>query len=331
MQSTISIFKRSGVQKKRRPKVEDFKSTMKLVFKNKVSLTGLIITSVYFMLALMDYVYPQYLGAGPGIITSMTRLNGGFLGQGFPSAPTLSKGWWFYLGTTYSNIPLFPAILSALYIDLGYSLLIVLSGAVAGILVGTISAYYGGFWDELMMRITDIFYSIPFLIMAIAFTTILAYSLAKAHAPINGFSLIAMALIIIWWPTYARLTRSITLSIKSSRFIEAAVASGSSRIRNIFTHIIPNVLSPVFVQISLDLGSIVLIFATVEYLGLGNVIQVTQYTPELGELISLGQQYLPVGIWWPVFIPGLFLLIFTVGVNILGDGLRDVLDPKMRR
>ena len=333
MQTTISIFKKGAVQRKRHPKVEDMIETLKLIIKNKVAMTGLVITVAYMVLALLDVIYPAYLGYGPNTITSLTQLlpPGTPLGEQLPTPPTFANGWHYWFGTTVGAYPLFPAILASLRIDLGYSLVIVLTGAIVGILVGTFSGYFGGVWDELMMRITDVFYSIPFLVMAIAFTTILSYTLLQDHVPVNGFNLIALALIIIWWPTYARLTRSITLSLKSSRFIEAAVASGSSRVRNVVTHIIPGVLSPVFVQISLDLGSIVLVFATLEFLGLGAIIQINSYTPELGNLITIGQTCLVTGDWWPIFIPGVFLLIFTVGINIFGDGMRDVLDPKMRR
>ena len=331
MQTTISIFKKGAVQRKRHPRVEDFIETLKLVMKNRVAMTGLIITFTYLMIALLDVVYPAYLGYGASQITSLKQLTPPGSGLKLPTAPTFAGGWHFWFGTTQGLVPIFPAMLASLRIDLGYSLLIVLTGAIIGIFVGTFSGYFGGVWDELMMRVTDVFYSIPFLVMAIAFTTILSYALLQDHLPVNGFNLVALALIIIWWPTYARLTRSITLSLKSARFIEAAVASGSSRIRNVVTHIIPGVLSPVFVQISLDLGSIVLVFSTLEFLGLGNIIQINPFTPELGNLITMGQPYLVYGWWWPIFIPGLFLLVFTVGINIFGDGLRDVLDPKMRR
>ncbi len=330
MQTTVSIFKRGTIQKKRHPKVEDAKETLKLVIKNKVALTGLVITAVYLFIALLDQVYPAYLGFGPNIITSLLQLGGQPNGK-FPTAPTTVGGWHFWFGTGLGHFEIFPAMLASLRIDIGYSLLIVLSGAIIGIVVGSFSGYYGGVWDELVMRITDIFYSIPFLVMAIAFTTILSFTFTQDHIPISGFNLIALALVIIWWPTYARLTRSITLSLKSSRFIEAAIASGSSKVRNVLTHVIPGVLSPVFVQISLDLGSIVLVFSTVEFLGLGQIIGINYYTPELGNIIVNGQSGMLLGYWWPIFIPGIFLLIFTVGINIFGDGLRDVLDPKMRR
>jgi peptide/nickel transport system permease protein len=109
--------------------------------------------------------------------------------------------------------------------------------------------------------------------------------------------------------------------------VEAATASGASTARNVFSHVLPNVLSPVFVQISLDLGTIMQLFAVLFFLG---VIS-DPYFPELGNIINLGQAWLSAGIWWPVIIPGVFILLFTISINLLGDGLRDVLDPKLRR
>ena len=186
-----------------------------------------------------------------------------------------------------------------------------------GTILGSIAGFKGGYPDEVLMRITDVFYSIPFLILALAFIFLLGRYIEYA----------VYALIIIWWPIYARLARGQALYIKSMKFVEAATASGASTMRNVFSHVLPNVLSPVFVQISLDLGSIMQLFAVLFFLG---VIS-DPYFPELGNIINQGQSWLAVGVWWPIVIPGIFILLFTVSVNLLGDGLRDVLDPKLRR
>ncbi len=302
--------------KKRRPRIEDTKNTLRLFIHNRLAFTGFIITMIYFLIALLDVVYPSWLGVSN--ITSMLNwIPGGSPTSALPTAPTTVGGWWYYLGTTYSLIPLFPVILASLEYDLGYSVLIVFSGLFIGLLLGTISGYFGGLIDEVVMRVTDVFFSFPTLVLAIAMSYVLGETM----------NTIIIALIIIWWPSYARFSRGLALTTRSQNFIEAATASGSSKLRNAFVHVMPNVLSPIYVQLSLDLGSVVGILATLDFIGFNK----NGYLPELGNLIAQGQTFLADGTWWPVLVPGVFLLIFIVAVNLMGDGLRDVLDPKLRR
>ncbi|HLH85709.1 MAG TPA: ABC transporter permease [Thermoplasmataceae archaeon] len=313
----IQVTKQFQREVKRRPKVEDFKNTAKLFFKNKFAFAGFVITVIYFLLALLDEVYPSYLGVSS--YSSLLSFQVSYSSV-LPLPPTFDKGWWYYMGTTQLGsykFALFPSVLGALKFDMGYSLIIVLAGAAIGVILGTFSATYGKYLDEVLMRVTDVFFSLPYLIIALAFIFILGRYLIY----------VVYALIIVWWPIYARLARGQSLYVKSTKFVEAAYAAGSSRIRTVFSHILPNVLSPVFIQLSLDIGSIVQIFAALDYLG----VSVSPYIDELGNIISLGQTYLSVGVWWPIVLPGIFLLIFTVSVNMMGDGLRDVLDPRLRR
>lgn len=317
-------------EKKRKPRLEDFKDTAKLLIKNRLALTGLIIASFYIFFALLDVIYPAYLGVGPSIVTRLTRFTPSLKAALLPTPPVFDKGWWYFLGTTYAGIPMLPAMLASLNNDIWDSALIVLSGAIIGIVVGTFSGYFGKLIDELMMRITDIFFSIPYLIFAIIVLTVLNQVFVQDNISMPPLTMISLSLIVIWWPTYARLTRSITLSVKSQKFIEAATASGSSRLRNVVVHVIPNVLSPVFVQVSLDIGNVILLFATLAFLPLG-FLQISPYTPELGTMISSARAFMLVPQWYAAVIPAIFLLIFTIAINLFGDGLRDVLDPKLRR
>ncbi|MEM0156262.1 MAG: ABC transporter permease [Thermoplasmataceae archaeon] len=321
-------------KEKRNPGLENLKITFKLFFKSRLAFVGFIITLIYFVIAIMDTVYPQYLGVTN--LSSMVYLLHGQVvsSSATPVAPSFNKGWYFWLGTTEFNFPILPAILESLKFDMSASILIVGVGAIIGVIIGTVSGYFGGITDETVMRITDIFFSLPFFVFAIAMVAILQVALHVA--PIDD---IVIALVIIWWPIYARLSRGTALTIKSQKFVEAATASGSSGMRNVFVHIMPNVLSAIFVQFSLDLGTVVGIFAGLDYLGInfGGT-----FFPELGNLIAEGQPYfgapyvlngqiLGSSIWWPVLMPGIALLIFIVAVNLMGDGLRDVLDPKLRR
>lgn len=336
---------------RKHPKLEDWSATAKVFLKSKVAMAGLIITIFYFIIAVLDWVYPQYLGISAGnpltnAIIDFHR-SAGVVWNGVPfqvginadippygsgaaitlvpptlNGPSNTPGWWWWFGGTEYSLPIFPVMLGALKWDLTYTVVIVLSGALIGTLIGTISGYYGKVIDEIVMRVTDVFFSIPFLILAIALIYVLGAHLIY----------VVIALVIIWWPTYARLTRGQALSVKSNKFVEAASASGSSHIRNVFVHVLPNVFAPVFVQISLDLGIVIQIFATLDFIGFRFT---NPFLPELGNLIVWGDsaKYIlgsPIN-WWPIIVPGIFLVIFTVAVNLLGDGLRDVLDPKLRR
>ena len=302
--------------RERHPKVENFLNLLKLFLKNKTALSGMIISIVYFILAALDYIYPQYLGVN-NLDSMIVFLKGQPVGSFLPTPPTLSNGWWYYFGTTEYEIPIFPAMLAALKYDIGFSIVIVLIGTVIGTIGGAIAGYMGGYIDGLIMRITDIFLSVPLIVLAIAVTFFLG----------STFIDLVFALIIVSWPMYARLSRGVALSVRSSQFNMAAIASGSSRIRNVFVHVIPNILSPVLVQMSLSVGRVIIIFAALYYL---SIVRGNPYLPELGNMMVMGQNYLADGIWWPVVIPGVFLVIFVTALNLMGDGLRDVLDPRMR-
>ncbi len=318
MVDTTVMQKAPVSEKKRHPKLEDYSHTLRLLLKNRLAMVGTVIVFIYFIIAFLDIVYPSWLGVSD--INSILSFKQPLSPTAVPVAPTLSQGWWYFLGSTQYlalQYPIFPISLAAIKFDLGYSLFIVLVGAAVGTVVGGIAGYKGGLIDEVLMRITDVFFSVPFLILAFAFIFLLGRYIIEA----------VYALIIIWWPIYARLARGQALYIKSMKFVEAATASGASSARNIFSHVLPNVLSPVFVQISLDLGTIMQLFAVLFYLGIIS----DPYFPELGNIISQGQSWVTVGVWWPVLIPGLFILLFTISINLLGDGLRDVLDPKLRR
>ena len=312
----VNLLKPTEMVKKRHPKLEDYSHTFRLLIKNKIALFGLVVTTFYFVIAILDVVYPQYLG-----VSNITTIRAwAEPPTNPPLAPTLSQGWMHIFGdmeTLSADYPLLPIVFAAIKFDLGYSLLIVVSGALIGTVLGSIAGYKGGYYDEVLLRVTDVFFSVPYLILALAFVFLLGHYVIYA----------VEALIIVWWPVYTRLARGQALYIKSMKFVEASTASGASSARNILSHVLPNVLSPVFVQISLDLGSVMQLFAVLFFL---NVIT-DPYFPELGNIINAGDQWAAVGIWWPVLIPGLFILLFTVSVNLLGDGLRDVLDPKLRR
>ncbi len=294
-------------------RLDEAKLSLRLLLRSPLAAIGLFIVLFYVGIV----VYAQFF-----VAYNDTMLPPGFVFQALPAAPF----WWpggtstgGLMGTSGIGlgIPLDISVIKAIRIDLLYSAFVVLIGAAAGTLIGVYSGYKGGLFDEALMRVTDITYSIPFLVLVIA----VAFAFGR-----NDFFTLNVILVILWWPPYARLVRAQGLSVKELRFVEAARAAGASETRIMLRHVLPNCLAPVFVQISLDMGAVTQVFAALDFIG----VRTNPYMPELGNLIVIGYngfQYYP----WMVIIPGVALLIFTVGVNLLGDGLRDVLDPRLRR
>jgi peptide/nickel transport system permease protein len=286
---------------------QEYRLTLRILLESASSAVGLVIVLAYFTIAAIDYTYPGLIGVQNAYSLIPDYVNP------VPSPPV----WPTHpFGTTFPGVDLYQAVMSAIRVDLWYSLLIVLAGASIGTIIGVLAAYVAGYVGEALMRFTDIFLGIPYLPFAIA----LAFVLGRAIENIS------IALAIVWWPLYARYARGQALSVKENAYIEAAKASGVGSWGIMLRHVVPNVLTPIFVQVSLDLGIVVQVFAALTFIGFasGNPL-----LPELGTLISNGFQY-AVAAPWVVFFPGLAILIFAIGMNLLGDGLRDALDPRNR-
>lgn len=184
-----------------------------------------------------------------------------------------------------------------------------------GLLVGILAGYSGGLIDRILMRITDIFLAFPRLILALAFTAVLEPGLYSA----------IIAIAITSWPAYARLARAETLMYKNADFIQAIKLQGASTARILYGHITPLCLPSIIVRLTLDMAGIILIAAGLGFLGLGAQPPLAEW----GSMIASGRDYL-VDYWWIATIPGIAICLVSLGFNILGDGLRDVLDPKTR-
>ena len=194
------------------------------------------------------------------------------------------------------------------------SLVVVLVGPV-GLMVGTAAGYFGGWFDTVLMRVTDIFLAFPRLILALAFVSALGPGIENA----------VIAIALTAWPPYARIARAETLTIRNADFISAARMSGASSLRILFSHVIPLCMSSLIVRVTLDMAGIILIAAGLGFLGLG----AQPPSPEWGAMIASGRKFL-LDQWWVATLPGLAICTVSLGFNLLGDGLRDVLDPKQQ-
>jgi peptide/nickel transport system permease protein len=220
------------------------------------------------------------------------------------------------LGTDDYGRNLLQMIILALPLDLETSFEIVSSAFLIGVVLGGAAAYIGGLVDEAIMRITDIFFAFPGIVLAIVILTVYGRTLPN----------LTIAVLVTWWPIYVRLVRSQVLSEKEKPYIEALKSTGASPFRILYRHILPNSIYPVLVQFTLDIGGVILVFSGLMFLGFSP----NPKLPELGNLVSNGIQYVFTAPWLVIF-PGLTILLISLGFNLLGDGIRDLLDPRLRR
>lgn len=220
------------------------------------------------------------------------------------------------LGTDAYGRGLLQLIILAIPIDLQIALEVVASAVVIGVIFGSLAAYMGGMVDEIILRVTDIFLAVPWILLAIVLIVVLGRSLTT----------LTIAVIITWWPWYVRLMRSQVISEKEKLYVERLKMMGAGWPRILFRHVIPNSVYPILVQSTLDIGSVILTVSALTFIGLTP----NPLLPELGNLSNQGIEYFFTAPWLIIF-PGLTILIISLGFNLLGDGIRDIFDPRLRR
>lgn len=267
-----------------------------------LSLLGLsLVVLLLFVAAAGNWIapYPEHLSGG---IDTAMRFK--------------PPSWQHIMGTNELGQDVWSLVLGGARISLFAGVAVVVLAAVVGTILGAVAGYLGGWTDELLMRLADLKLTLPGLILA------MAVAAALGAGTMNMIFAIALS----WWPGFARLARGEVLSRREEVYVLAARALGAGPVRIMWRHILPNIVSPIIVKMSLDVGFAVLTVASLGFVGIG----VKPPTPEWGQMLSTARGYLP-DFWWTAIFPGAAIFLAVLSFNLLGDGLRDVLDPKSRR
>ena len=223
----------------------------------------------------------------------------------------------YILGSTDRGYDIYYGMVWGSRTSLDVAVKVVFTGTFIAAVIGAVSGYYGGRVDDIVMRITDVFIAIPGLVLALAIIAVTGD---------NSIEMLMYALIIVWWPGFTRVIRAEALRIRKLPYIEAAKAAGASDFRIIFQHVLPNCITSIIVIATMDMGGIVLSLAALGFLGFGGGPDLAEW----GKLVSFGQDDILTGEWWGFFFPGLAIALWALGFYLLGDGVRDILDPKQR-
>jgi len=287
------------------PRLKELKFTFYRIKQSPLAVLGVIIITAFIVIA----IFAPYL-APPNE----------------PDPYLLPKTWitepqppdaQYPMGTGVYGTDIYYGVIWGTRISLRIAFTVVAFSALIGVFLGSIAGYFGGKIDYIVMRLTDMFLAIPSLLLAMGITSFLGRNL------INMIN----ALIIVWWPRYARYSRSEVLSVKEEGYIQSAKAVGCTNWQILFRHVLPNSIYPILIVTTMDLGMVVLVAAGLSFLGLG----AEQFTAEWGNMISMGRDWVIWGKWWASFFPGLAIFLFVLGWNLLGDAFRDILDPRLRR
>jgi peptide/nickel transport system permease protein len=297
--TTRNLDTAGGLLEKQTGSRENFRRQVRKFRRNRLAVLGLVIVILLLVIAAIGPYIAPYPEDAKGALNIAERLQS-------PSRNHL-------MGTDDVGGDIFSRVLIGTRLSLGVGFMVIALAVLIGVPLGALAGYFGGAVNELIMRITDIFLTIPALILALA--------IAAALGPNIRNAMIALA--VVWWPGYCRLTQAQFLTLREEVYVDAARTIGAHNKRIIFRHILPNTLTPTLVKISMDLGFAILTAAGLSFIGVG----AQPPTPEWGAMVSLGRKYMPEW-WWYSAFPGMAIFIAVFAFNMLGDGLRDMLDPR---
>lgn len=275
---------------------------IKILFKNRLSVIGLAIIIGLIIVAIFAPILAPYPEQAKGEPNLKERLQ--------------PPSWKHPFGTDHMGRDILSRVIYGSRTSLVIGFSVVAIALVIGLFLGISAGYFGGKFDTIIMRITDVFLAFPPLLLALLIATTLGRGMLNA----------ILALAISWWPWYTRLARGMAISVKGRPYVEAAKAMGISDWKIMIRHVLPNSISPVIVQATMDIGSAILEAAALSFLGLG----VQPPTPDWGLMVSEGKNYFLNYWWYPVF-PGLAIFITVIAFNLVGDAIREVMDPRLRR
>lgn len=272
---------------------------LKVLAADKLALVGLIIILLLFSLTILAPFIAPHDPTKIDLKNTLKALDQAYL-----------------LGTDQLGRCILSRLIYGAQVSLGVAILVISIAFTAGVLIGAVAGFLGGKVDNLIMRVVDVFLAFPSLILAVAITGILGPSLVN----------LMLALALVNWVGYARISRGLVLSIKQKEYIIAAAVTGASPWKIILRHILPNMISPLVVLATLDLGAVILQISGLSFLGLG----AQPPNPEWGAMLNDGRPYMQVAPWLMIY-PGLAILLAVMAFNLVGDGIRDLLDPKFNR
>ncbi|GAB4505436.1 MAG: ABC transporter permease [Anaerolineales bacterium] len=304
------------------------------LLKTPASVLGFILIGLFTFIAVAaPIIAPPVKANDPYIIprdgfSSEPQPMGSLWMRNVPSVPfwykplTGNENWVHLLGTSQGQYDIFYGVIWGTRTAFRTGFIVVIATFLIGVIIGSVSAFYGGVVDNIIMRIVDVFLTLPFILAALIMAAVLTPKIGKSLIP----SIIA--LITFGWMGYARIIRGDILSIKERDYIMAARVIGVKDSRILFRHIIPNAIFPTLVLASLAIGDVVLSFAALSFLGIGTEIGYADW----GQVLSFARNWITsLGTYWYIVVwPGITLVLFVMGWNLVGDALRDVLDPRMR-
>ncbi len=284
--------------------------TWRRLRRNKVALVGLGIIIVFICIGTVEEI--GYLAGHPITPYPPDEANYALSPQGIGSPPSLSHPF----GADWSGRDVLSRTLAATRIAMLVGIIAVAIALTFGLILGPVSGYYGGWIDSVIMRTADVFFAFPYILFVLLIMTVLG----------QGFQNVFIAIGILGWATFARISRGQILSVRSMEFVEAARAQGASDLRIIFRHVLPNSMAPVYVAVAMAIGGAIATEAALSYLGLG----VQPPEPSWGAMIADAVNYLQAGNWWYLLFPSVALVATVFGFISFGNGLRDATDPKLK-